>query len=440
MATASRIIDQRFPALRSADYRLLFVNGFFSTGARWTQVLGWSWLIHELTGSTTAVGVVTFASFVPFIFIGPVAGALADRIDRRGLLIWATLVGVAAAAALAAVTLSGVVQAWHVIVLALVSGCAQASSVPARQALIANTVPQEHLLNAVALSGVTQQGSRIVGPLFGAALLATLGAGAVFMLATVLLGVGWLLLLRIRVAPAPGAAIERGGATLRHAVGSVGGDLRDAARYVVRDRRVGTVIVIVGFHCGLTMAFDSMMPALATHVGGGSVTFGAIIVGLGAGAIVGTLAISLLRSPAAEARAMILSSLGSGLAIASLGLAQGLVTVVAAAVFAGMSQGAYMALAAALLQRVVPDAYRGRVMALYILVAAGSMAFVNLGFGRAADSIDVRLLLVIPGIAWIEVFLIATATLPQMRSLVMRGQFLPVAEREPAPVAAAGGS
>lgn len=440
MTAASSIIDERFPALRSASYRLLFVNGFFSTGARWTQVLGWSWLIHELTGSTTAVGVVTFASFVPFIFIGPVAGALADRIDRRSLLIWATLVGVAAAAALAAVTLTGVVEAWHVILLALLSGCAQASSVPARQALIANTVPREHLLNAVALSGVTQQGSRIVGPLFGAALLATLGAGAVFVLATALLGVGFLLLLRIRVAPAPGRAIERGGATLLHAVGSVGGDLRDAARYVARDRRVGTLIAIVGFHCGLTMAFDAMMPSLATHVGGGSGTFSAIIVGLGAGAIVGTVAISLLRSPAAEARAMILSSLGSGLAIASLGLAQSAAMVVAAAVFAGMAQGAWMALSAALLQRVVPDEYRGRVMALYVLVAAGFMAFVNLGFGRAADSIDLRLLLVVPGVAWIAVFLIATVTLPQMRSLVLHGQFLPQPEPAVEPAAAAGGS
>ena len=440
MTAASSIIDERFPALRSASYRLLFVNGFFSTGARWTQVLGWSWLIHELTGSTTAVGVVTFASFVPFIFIGPVAGALADRIDRRSLLIWATLVGVAAAAALAAVTLTGVVEAWHVILLALLSGCAQASSVPARQALIANTVPKEHLLNAVALSGVTQQGSRIVGPLFGAVLLATLGAGAVFVLATALLGVGFLLLLRIRVAPAPGRAIERGGATLLHAVGSVGGDLRDAARYVARDRRVGTLIAVVGFHCGLTMAFDSMMPSLATRIGGGSGTFSAIIVGLGAGAIVGTVAISLLRSPAAEARAMILSSLGSGLAIASLGLAQSAAMVVAAAVFAGMAQGAWMALSAALLQRVVPDEYRGRVMALYVLVAAGFMAFVNLGFGRAADSIDLRLLLVVPGIVWIAVFLIATVTLPQMRSLVLHGQFLPEPEPAVEPAAAAGGS
>ncbi len=432
MAALGSLMENRFPALRSRDYLHLFVNGFFTTGARWTQVLGQGWLVHELTDSATAVGAVTFASFIPFVIVGPVAGAIADRIDRLKLLVWATVAGVVVAVALTAVTLSGSVQTWHILVLAWLSGAALATSVPARQALIANSVPEEHLLNAVAMSGIAQHGSRVVGPLFGAALLATLGAGAVFALSAVLLLVGLVELTRVRIRTDTRAPADGRNAVLV-ALQAVGADLRQALSYVTGDTRVATVIGLVGFHCGLTMAFDSMMPSLATRVGGERELYSAIIVGLGFGAIGGTLTVSLLRSPAAEARVLSLSAVGSGLAIILLGLAPVSSAVVAAAVFAGATQASYMALSATLIQRVVPDAFRGRVMSLYILIAAGHMAIVNLGFGRAADLYDVRGLLVVPGLVWIGLFLGASMLLPQLRSLVRKGEFLPRATAVPLP-------
>ncbi|MFQ5382146.1 MAG: MFS transporter [Dehalococcoidia bacterium] len=432
MAGIARVIDERFPALRSRDYLHLFVNGFFTTGARWTQVLGQGWLVHDLTDSATAVGAVTFASFIPFVVVGPIAGAMADRIDRLKLLVGATVAGVIVSALLTAVTLSGSVQAWHILVLAWFSGAALATSVPPRQALIANSVPEEQLLNAVAVSGIAQHGSRVVGPLFGAALLATLGAGSVFALSTGLLLVGLIELSRVGIR-ADHATTPAGRNPVAFALRSVGTDLRRALSYVVHDGRVATVIGLVGFHCGLTMAFDSMMPSLATRVGGGRDLYSSIIVGLGLGAIVGTLTVSLLRSPAAEARALTVSAVGSGLAIMSLGLAPASGAVIAAAVFAGATQATYMALSATLIQRVVPDTLRARVMSLYILIAAGHMAIVNLGFGRAADFYDVRSLLIVPGVVWILLFLGASVLLPQLRSLVRRGEFLPRAAVLPLP-------
>ena len=177
---------ERFPAMQSWDFRRLFVNGFFTTGSRWTQVLARGWLVHELSdGSTNAVGWVTFASFIPFVVVGPFAGAIADRFDRRRLLIAGTIFGLIGAIALAIITIADVVQVWHVITLAFATGAAQAATVPTRQALIANVVPSEHLLNAVALGGISRHGSRVVGPLFGAALLSTLGAGSVFVFSAV---------------------------------------------------------------------------------------------------------------------------------------------------------------------------------------------------------------------------------------------------------------
>ncbi|MDG2112273.1 MAG: MFS transporter, partial [Actinomycetota bacterium] len=268
MGNTAAGLAERFPAMQSYDFRRLFANGFFTTGSRWAQVLARGWLVHDLTdGSTSAVGWVTFASFIPFVVVGPVVGTLADRFDRRRLLIAATLFGVLGATILAVLTIADVVEVWHVGILAFATGSAQAASVPTRQALIANVVPAEHLLNAVALGGISQHGSRVVGPLFGAAFLARYGTGSVFVLSAVLLTIGLVDVLRMRYR-SPRTETASVGVTA--AVRRVGTDLAAAGRYVRRDARLLTVIALVGVHCSFTMAFDAMMPTLSEKIGGSS--------------------------------------------------------------------------------------------------------------------------------------------------------------------------
>lgn len=444
MVSEANWVDERFPAMRSWDYRRLFVNGFFTTGSRWAQVLARGWLVHELSDhSSTAVGLVTFASFLPFILVGPIAGVMADRIDRRRLLIWATLFGLASALALTAIVVADVVEVWHVVVLAFLSGAAQSATVPARQALVANSVPKEQLLNAMALAGISQHGSRVIGPLFGGALLATLGAGSVFGLSAVLLSIGLIEVLRLRYRMPVAEVSESASAkfSLTSAVGTVSSGLVEAGRYVRRDRRLLTIIGLVGAHCSLTMAFDSMMPRLAEDVGGGSTLYSAVLIGLGVGAIAGTLTVSQLHAERAKGVSLAVFGIGSGLAMVVLGTATVPAMVVVGAVIAGSMQASYMTVSASLIQEIVADELRGRVMSLYIMIAAGHMAFINLGFGRAADSIDVRYLLVGPGLLWVAIFLVAMLSLVEVRSLVRRGRFVSMGTiaATPAPISAAGG-
>lgn len=423
------LLVQRFPALQSSDFRRWFVSGFFVAGARWATVLGRGWLIFEITGSASAVGVVIFASFFPFVVVGPVAGAVADRMDRRLLLIGATAVAALASLVLMVITLAGWVEVWHVVALSLLSGSAQAVSAAARQALMANLVEHKHLLNAIALGSIAQYGSRIIGPLFGAVLLSAVGAGYVFMLSTILLALGLVETWRIRHRSTATRTLGRSGAAA--AVRAIGGDLREGFAYVERDRRVATVMVLVMLHCGLTMAFESMMPTLSTTVGGASTTYSAILVGIGVGAIAGTVTLSLVRTPVALGRALTLAGFGSGLSMLVIGLASSPAVVVAGAALAGATQASFMTLAALLIQQVVPDALRGRVMSLYLMLAAGIMAFLNFGFGWAADGVGVRLLLVTPALLWTAVFLTAAVGLGEVRHLLRRGTFSaahPVAE------------
>ena len=420
MPTLAGLLD-RHPALRYADFRRVFYNAFFASASFWTMLLARGWLVFELTGQGAWVGAVTFAGMIQLTLAGPIGGAIADRADRRLIAIASDALGVVAALALAAITFAGVVEPWHVLVFAVIGGLGRAFGTPAEQAIIPNVVPKDHLLNAVALSGITRHGSRIAGPLLGGAMLATIGAGAVFALSAAFLALALHQLLRLEYRSEPRAA----DAEPVFAIGPVLRDVREGVAYIERDPRVLVMLVLVGFHCGATMAFDSMMPTLATAVGGSSVTYSGIIVGIGAGAIAGTLAVSMLRDDRAMGRAFFVVGVGSGLAMLLIGFAATPFMAVTGGVLAGATQASYMAMSATFVQRVTPDAYRGRVMSLYIMLASGHMAFVNFGFGWLSDGIGVRLLLIAPGLVWIAGFVAASFLLPEVRSIVRSGEFRP---------------
>lgn len=414
-ATRRGFIVRQFPALGSRDYALLFMNSVFGSAAHWALLLARGWLVFDLTGSSTAVGVVTFAGMAPFLFASPIGGALADRMDRRQLSIISAYISLIGTLGLAAVTLGGIVEVWQVAAFALVGGIARAVQTPAAQAMTPNLVPPEHLLNGVALQSISQHGSRLAGPVFGTLLLTTVGAGWVFLLSGGLMLIGTIGLWLIRYRSAPdGYRISTGG-LMR--------DMAEGMEYVGRDRRLALIIVLVVFHCALTMAFDSMMPRLASDVGGGERTFGAILMGIGAGAVTGTIFVSKLASDAAQGRTLGVLGVGSGLAMLVLGFATSPVGAVTGAVLAGGTQGGYMALSAAMVQAITPDSLRGRVMSIYIMLAAGHMAFVNLGFGVWADLIGVRALLVVPGLLWIAVLSGAMTISGDLRYLLRSGQF-----------------
>ena len=409
----------RMPALQSADYRRLFYNTVLAAAARWALMLARGWLVFELTDSTGAVGIVTFAGMAPFLVLGPLFGGLADRLDRRRMAIGAASLGVIFSGALGVLVITDVVATWQVVLLAVFQGTTMAMVAPAQESLMPSLVPREHLLNAVALSGLARHASRIVGPLAGGALLATLGAGSVFFLSAGLLLFAVVQLWRIRWRPAPTPR------STRQPLGRLGGEVAEGMRYAWHDRRVRLVLSLLGAHCGLTMAFDSLLPRLATDIGGGSTTFTAMIVGIGAGALIGTLALSQLRQDAMRGSVFAATGFGSGLAMIILGLAQTPAAAVIGAALAGGTQATYMAISATLIQTIVPDRLRGRVMSLYLMLAAGHMAFMNLGFGFFADGTGVRVLLVGPGVVWVGVFLMATVTQNDLRYLLRRGAFVP---------------
>ncbi len=421
--SGASVIVERLPAFQSRDFRRLFMSFFFASASRWALVLAQSWLVFELSGSSFAVGLTFFAGAAQFVVVGPFAGAVADRIDRRELALGALLLSLASSLVLTLLTFSGLVEVWHVVLLAVVQGWGQAAAMPAQRALLANLVPREHLMNAVALGGITVHGSRLAGPLFGGVLLSTLGAASVFLLSAVVLCVAIVSMARI----AYRSELEGGPVGTRSVVADVG----HGFVHVWDDRRLRLVIGLVIFHCSFTMAFNSLLPRLATDLEGGSGTFSAMVMAVGAGAIVGTLAISMVHRSSPRGLALAATGAGSGVAMLVMGAATSPAVAVLGAALAGGTQATFMAISQMLVQEVVPDSIRGRVLAIYAMMAAGHMAMVNLGFGALADSVGVRPLMVIPAVLWIAIFLGAAFFLTDLRDVLFRGGF-----RRPAALAA----
>ena len=414
----------RFPALQSQDFRKLFYNYVLSSAARWAEMLGRGWLIFEITGSTGAVGIVTFCGMVPSLFFGPIAGVLADRFDRRLMAMWSAGFGVIFSALLGILAISGNVVMWHVVVLSILQGTAFAAVTPASEALIPSLVPREHLLSAISFRGIARHGSKVIGPLLGGVLIVERsdGSGWVFILTAVFLILAMSQLHRISFRnPLAHSATQL-------SKFDVFSPISEAAQYVVKDRRIVMILLLLGGHCGFTMAYDSLLPGFATEIGGSSSTFAAIIVAVGIGALFGTLGVSMISNEYYRGPVLMLSGLGSGIALLIMGFTNGSTLAVIAGFIAGCTQAPFMALSATFVQEIVPDKFRGRVMAFYLMVAAGFMALMNLGFGFVADSFGERLMLIVPSAFWLLLFVVGAFAYKPLNFLLRHGIFLTSSE------------
>ena len=408
-----------------ADYRTLWLSSAVAAASLWAMLMARGWLVFELSGSGLAVGAVTFAAMAPWA-LAPIGGAFADRFDRARLVLWGRVALMGLAFALAALAFTDVIAIWHLIVIAAASGVVRIFEIPAEQALIPNVVDRDSLLNAITLASLARHGSRFIGPLVGAPLIAGVGPGWLFVLGAVFYAVSALVFIRFRVRSSGGLAGTEGGFR------AAGRGIREAVRYVGQHRPLMLVFALTMFHCMLVMSFDSLLPIFATDaLGRGSGAFGALLAGVGAGALVGTLILSFVHNGAARGATFLGTGVLSGAAMLWLAVASGPVTAVAAAVVVGAAQAVFMALSATFIQEVVSDALRGRVMSLYVLLAAGTMATMIFGNGALADVINVRILLIASPATFIALVLAWSLSQADLRAVYRTGR-LPAMESAPA--------
>lgn len=370
-----------FLALRHPRFRAVWAAQTFSMLGFWLQTTGRAYLVYEATGSVVALGAVYLASYGPQLFVSPWAGMIADRWDRRRVVVVTTtgLLLVSAGTALLAATGRATVPA--VLAVSLSGGVLLTLQNTTSMALLPALVPRAALSSAVSLQAVSISATRVVGPLLAGALLPITGVAWLFVGQALMLIPVLIVWCRVHVPArtvAP-AADDRG---LR--------GLTAGLRHVVRTPELRVPLGLLAVITGIGYVHQPLALAFATEAlsGGdaelGVTRFGMLQGAVGAGSLVGVLALATTARPA-------LAALGTGavlsLALVGLGLSGSVPIALAVAALLGAAQFAHTNLAHVLAQHHAPEQLRGRVMAVTQIASSGLFPFTAVGLGRVAEAL-----------------------------------------------------
>jgi MFS family permease len=354
---------------------------------------------------------------IPMFLMPPVAGFLADRLERRVMLAWVCALQILNNLVLAILALTGVIEIWHVVLLSFLNGSVRATQMPVTQALLPNVVPRANLINAIALNASTVHGSRLFGAALIAPLLIGTGAGGAFVLTTGLYGAALLFSLAIRTASK--GEMDRDKSALHNFFAG--------ARFIYGHPTILPLMIVVVLHCCLTMSFESLLPVIADErLGAGDGGFSYLMMAVGAGALIGVLGLSMIDRAQTRGRLLVVTGVVSGIAPVGLALSSTMPLALVSAAGMGAAQSVFMVLAAGFIQAEVPDAIRGRVMSVYLWSLGGIMALFNLMNGALGDIVGSPVLLIVPGSIFAVVIPVSVLRL-SLRQLYARGVVQPAA-------------
>ena len=399
-----------FRALRHRNYRLFFTGQSVSLAGTWITRIATSWLVYRLTGSVLLLGLVGFAGQIPTLFLAPVAGVFVDRWDRHRVLVVTQALSLVQSAALAALTLAGLITVGHILVLSVMQGVINAFDTPARQAFVVTMIEDPaDLPNAIALNSSMVNGSRIIGPSIGGALIAAFGEGWCFLIDAVsyVAVLGTLLAMRVepvRRAPQSGRLLA---------------ELRAGFEYVSRFAPARTLLLLLALVSLMGIPYTVLMPAIAREtLGGGPDALGFLMTASGAGALTGALWLAGRKSVIGLGRVILGGTLLFGAGLAAFSLSRTLWLSIAILPFVGAGFMVTLASTNTILQTIVTEELRGRVMAFYTMAFLGTAPLGSLLAGGLADRIGAPATIRVGGLACLAAGAWYAKRLPGIRKLV----------------------
>lgn len=367
-----------------ANYRRYATGALFSNAGTWMHRVAQSWLVLTITGDAAMLGLVVAAQFAPMLFLAPWAGVLADRHDRRRLLMYTQIGMGLQALGLAILTLSGHATGASVLAFGLLLGVFTALDGPARQSIVSDLVPPDQVVNAVALNSANFNAARLVGPAVAGLMIAAWGPGWVFLVNAATFAVMFAALRRIRLAPTV-RDTKRGG-------------LRDGVAYVRRRPDLWFVILTAGAVAMLVFNFPITIPLMVTdEFSAGARSFGVLTSLMAIGSLVAALVQA--RRARTDLRLVTVAAAIAGLVAVIAGLMPNVITFAAVLIAGGAAALTMMTAANSYLQTHTDDEHRSRVMALYMAVFFGTTPLGAPLIGALAEQFGPRAALIVPGVA-----------------------------------------
>jgi MFS family permease len=350
-----------FSSLRVPNYRLYFTGQSISLAGTWMQMSAQSWLVLVLTHSSTDLGFVVALQTLPVLLLAPYGGVVADRVDKRRLMIVLQIAMGLQALVLGLLTVTGAVTFAEVCLLAVILGLNNAFENSTRQAFVREMVGRDELRNAITLNSVTVNAARAVGPAIGGVLIATVGVGVCFLInaaSFVAVVTSLIIMDTTALRPSPPAPRARG-------------QLREGWRYAARTPDIAIPVAMMGLVGLLAYEFQVSIPVLARQTfHGGSEAYGFLTAAMGIGAVVGGL-FTAARGRTGL-RSMIIAGTGFGLAILVCAVAPTIGLAYAAMLFVGWASVSFIAIGNSTIQLAAEPSMRGRAIALWQVAFQGT--------------------------------------------------------------------
>ncbi len=350
-----------FSSLKVPNYRLYFSGQLISLIGTWMQTTAQAWLVLTLTNSPTTLGLVVALQTIPVMLLGPYGGVIADRVDKRRLMVVLQSMMGLQALVLGLLSVFGIVRLWEICVLAVVLGLNNTFEMPARQAFVREMVGKDELRNAITLNSVTANAARAVGPAIAGVLIATAGVGWCFLAnAASFVAVVVSLIVMDRAALAPSRPERR-----------ARGQLREGLAYAMGTTEIAVPLVMMAVVGTLAYEFQVTLPVLARGTfHGGSEAFGFMTAAMGVGAVVGGL-VTAARGRTGL-RPMLIACAGFGLAMLLCALSPALPIAYLALLLVGWGSVSFIAIGNSTIQLSSAPNMRGRAIALWQVAFQGT--------------------------------------------------------------------
>ena len=399
-----------FRALRARNYRLFFSGQIVSLIGTWMTRIATSWLVYRLTGSAVLLGVVGFASQIPSLLLGPIAGVWVDRWDRHRTLVFTQSLSMIQSFSLAALALTGTAKIWEIILLALFQGVINAFDMPTRQSFVIQMVDRrEDLGNAIALNGSMVNSASLIGPAIAGVVIAAVGEGYCFLIDGVsfIAVIVSLLSMRITVPQA-----RRPRREVLH-------ELQEGWHYVRGSLPIRSILTNLSLVSMFGFPYSVLMPLFAAEVlHGGPNTLGFLMSSVGVGALVGTASLTMRKSVVGLGRRIVVATALTGAALIAFGLSHVLWLSILILPLVGFGLMQQMAPSNTILQTIVDDEKRGRVMSFYAMAFLGMVPFGSLLAGYLAARIGAPKTVMVNGAVCLIGSLWFARKLPAIREIV----------------------